>query len=459
MTERLARHAALHPKRMLAIWIAIIAGSVATIALLLPSAITTDATVTNDPESQRGYDAMFSRLPRSDDFVNELVLFRAPGKDVTSDPEVRGEVERLAAALEATGRTYRVTTYYGSKDDGLVSPDKDATVITIGMGNDAEDGIEDVIEVVQQADREPYEVSITGEFTADNDFLGLSSKDLKEGELYFGLPAALIVLLLVFGAVVASLVPILLAIVSIVFALALVAIVGQIWEVSFFVVNMLSAMGLALGVDYALFIVSRFREERSHGMEKLDAIAATGRTASRAVSFSGSAFVIALTGMLLVPDTILRSLAAGAVLVGITAVAAATTLLPAVLSLLGDRVDALRLPFVGRRSTSEGRFWGAVVVTGATAAGGQPRRVDRDPRRARVARARAPHRLGRRPDDSGRLRVEGRLQRARARVRHRHRRLRPDRRRRRHEGDARPRRGRTAPRPRSRAIGPSARRR
>ena len=88
---------------------------------------------------------------------------------------------------------------------------------------------------------------------------------------------------------------------------------------------------------------------------------ATGRTASRAVLFSGTAFVIAMTGMLLVPDTILRSLAAGAILVGLTAVAAATTLLPAVLSLLGDRVDALRLPFVGRGS-GEARFWGAVVV-------------------------------------------------------------------------------------------------
>ena len=360
MTERLARHAALHPKRMLAIWGAILVGSIAAIALLLPSAITTDATVTNDPESQRGYDAMF-RLPPSDDNVNEVVLFHASGKDVTTNAEVRGEVERLAAALEATGRTHKVTTYYGSNDPGLVSPDRDSTAITIGMGPDAEDGIKDVIDVVQEADRRPYEVTITGEFTADDDLLTLSNKDLKEGELYFGLPAALLVLLVVFGAVVASLVPILLAIVSIVFALALVAIVGQIWEVSFFVVNMLSGMGLALGVDYALFIVSRFREERARGVEKVEAIAATGRSASRAVFFSGTAFVIALTGMLLVPDTILRSLAAGAVLVGITAVAAATTLLPAVLSLLGDRVDALRLPFVGRGGPREGRFWGGVV--------------------------------------------------------------------------------------------------
>jgi RND superfamily putative drug exporter len=120
-------------------------------------------------------------------------------------------------------------------------------------------------------------------------------------------------------------------------------------------------MGLALGVDYALFIVSRFREERSRGGEKIEAIEATGRTASRAVLFSGTAFVIALSGMLLVPDTILRSLALGAVLVGVTTVTAATTLLPAVLSLLGDRVDALRLPYFGRSAAGESRFWGSVV--------------------------------------------------------------------------------------------------
>ena len=361
MTERLARHAALHPKRMLGIWGAIFVLSIAAIALLLPSAITTDSTVTNDPESEQGYDAMGRHARPSDDFVNEVVLFRAPGKDVTTDPDVRRAVEQLAAALEATGRTFRVTTTYSSNDSSLVSPDRDATVLAIGMGQDAEDGIKDVIDVVERADAGPYEVAITGEYTADDDLLSLSNKDLKEGELFFGLPAALIVLLLVFGAVVASFVPLLLAIVSIVFALALVAVVGQVWEVSFFIVNMLSGMGLALGVDYALFIVSRFREERGRGVEKLDAIAATGRSASRAVLFSGTAFVIALSGMLLVPDTILRSLAAGAVIVGLTTLAAATTLLPAVLSLLGDRVDALRLPFLGRGAAGEGRFWGWVV--------------------------------------------------------------------------------------------------
>jgi uncharacterized membrane protein YdfJ with MMPL/SSD domain len=124
-------------------------------------------------------------------------------------------------------------------------------------------------------------------------------------------------------------------------------------------------MGLALGIDYALFIVSRYREERGGGREQLDAISASGSTASRAVLFSGTAFVIAMFGMFIVPSSIMRSLAVGAILVGAVSVAAALTLLPAMLGLLGDRVDALRIPLIGRRpsqtGTTEGRFWGAIV--------------------------------------------------------------------------------------------------
>src|ERR687897_3757890 len=120
MTERLARHAALHPWRMLGIWGAVFLVSVAAIALLLPSAITTEATVTNEPESEQGYAAIRRHLPPSDDFVNEVVLVRAPGRDVLEDAEVRLGIERLAAALQATGRTQRVITPYEAGEEALV---------------------------------------------------------------------------------------------------------------------------------------------------------------------------------------------------------------------------------------------------------------------------------------------------------------------------------------------------
>ena len=124
---------------------------------------------------------------------------------------------------------------------------------------------------------------------------------------------------------------------------------------------MITAMGLALGIDYSLFVLSRYREERQAGREKLEAIVATGGTSSKAVLFSGSSFVVALLGLLLVPDTILRSLSLGAIIVGVVTMAAALTLLPAVLSLLGDKVDALRLPIVGRDHPAESPFWTRTV--------------------------------------------------------------------------------------------------
>jgi RND superfamily putative drug exporter len=155
------------------------------------------------------------------------------------------------------------------------------------------------------------------------------------------------------------------AIVAIIVALGLSAVLAQQFELSVFLVNMLTGMGLALGIDYSLFVVSRFREERGRGLDKHAAIAATGGTASRAVVVSGTAFVVAMVGMLLVPNSIMRSLAVGAITVGIVSVAAATTLLPALLSLLGDNVNRLRIPFFGRKSfedeNPEGRFWGAVI--------------------------------------------------------------------------------------------------
>src|SRR5581483_1024078 len=208
-----------------------------------------------------------------------------------------------------------------------------------------------------------FGVAITGEGTLDHDFNDLSQHDLKSGELQVGLPAALVVLVLVFGAIVAGLVPLLMAIVAIVVALGLCALVAEAFTLSVFVVNMLTGMGLALGIDYSLFVVSRYREERGHRRSEADAIAVAGATASRAVLFSGSVFVIALCGMLLVPSNVMKSLAVGAISVGIVSVLAALTLLPALLGKVGDGVNRLRIPFVGRNlaPSEEGRFWGAIV--------------------------------------------------------------------------------------------------
>jgi RND superfamily putative drug exporter len=308
--------------------------------------------------------------------VDELVVVYSPRLPVT-DPGFRAKVDSLAQSIEATGAVQPVRTFYSTGEQSLVSPDRHATILLVGLVGDGDEGIESVIDAVDAAATGGFDTTITGQYTADRDFTRLSQEDLEKGELQFGLPVALIVLLLVFGAVVAGLVPVVVALVSIVIALGLTALVGQAYDLSIYVVNMISGMGLALGIDYSLFVVSRFREERRLGSDRRDAIATVGSTTSRAVLFSGSAFVLAMLGMVLVPDTILRSLATGAVLVGIVTVLAALTLLPAMLALLGDRVNALRVPWLGRRAAegagTEGRVWSRVV-----------RRVTRAPGRAAV---------------------------------------------------------------------------
>jgi uncharacterized membrane protein YdfJ with MMPL/SSD domain len=351
-TESLARAAARHPWRTIAAWLATIAVAFVAVAVLLGDGLSTEAQLTNDPESERAYDLIGAHFPASE-FTTEVAVIRHDELTV-ADPAFQARLDELTDAAQETGAVERV-------DQPQVSPDRRAVVIPLRLAPPEEDNVERLIELVgAENGKGGFQVALTGSFTTDHDFNQVSQDDLKHGELQFGLPAALLVLVLVFGALVASGLPLALALVSIVVALGLTAAVSSAFELSVFVVNMLTGMGLALGIDYALFVVSRFREEREAGREKHDAIAAAGATASRAVLFSGSAFVLAMVGLLLVQSTIMRSLAAGAILVGIVSVVAALTLLPAILSLLGDKVNRLRIPYFGR-SRGESRMWAAIV--------------------------------------------------------------------------------------------------
>jgi RND superfamily putative drug exporter len=228
-----------------------------------------------------------------------------------------------------------------------------------GTVEQAADNIGTLRGVVDRADGgDGFEVLLAGQGALSEDFNTIAEQDLRQGET-IGVVVALVVLVAVFGAIVAALLPIGLAVLAIAAAVGLVALLGLAFDFSFFVTNMITMMGLAVTIDYSLFIVSRYREERRAGHAKLQAIELAGATASRAVLFSGITVVLALVGMLLIPTTIFRSLAAGAILVVLAAVAASLTLLPALLGLLGDRVDALR---VRRRRSPERERQGGIWV-------------------------------------------------------------------------------------------------
>jgi RND superfamily putative drug exporter len=363
VTERMARACSRHPWRTIGAWVGAVLLAVAALALLLGD-LTTNGHPTNNPESQRA-DAMIGRAfpPNPALAASDLVVVSSPRYTVDA-PQFRTFVARLVADGRATGAISNARVYYETHDKTQVSADGHATLIPILIPNTDDAGA--VENVAERADKNAaFDVGLTGNQTSDYDFNKLSQHDLKSGELKFGVPAALVILILVFGAVVAGLVPLLMAIISIIAALGLVAVLSQPFNLSVFIINMLSGMGLALGIDYSLFVVSRYREERAAGREPLEAIGGAGATASRAVLVSGTAFVVAMCGMMIVPNNIMRSLALGAILVGIVSVVAALTLLPALLGLFGDRVNSLRVPFVGRASVEgaspEGRFWRAVV--------------------------------------------------------------------------------------------------
>jgi putative drug exporter of the RND superfamily len=364
-TQRLSMACARHPWRALGAWFVVLCLALASSAMFLGSALTTEGEILTEPESVKGFNLLEDRFPGWDD-TSELVVVRAENGDVRSagfQTEVASLRDDIAAAEGVRG----VGDPFDNRAQGLVSQDGAAVLLPVSIDDtgtaDPMIGIVDVIDAVEAVDaKDGVSAAITGDWTIGHDFIVLSQHDLEKGELQFGLPAALIVLLLVFGAVVAALVPLAVALVSIVVALGISSLVGQSVELSFFLVNMVVAMGLALGIDYTLFITSRYREERHAGLAKTDAIAVSGATAGKAVLFSGLAFVVALLGLLLVPDHVLRSLAFGAVVVGLVTVAGALTLLPALLAVLGDRIERGRIPFVPQQHGGESRFWRRVVT-------------------------------------------------------------------------------------------------
>jgi uncharacterized membrane protein YdfJ with MMPL/SSD domain len=355
LTERLARASAARPRRTLALWGLAVIVALGLVATSLHG-LSSQGNVVGNPESTKAKDTIARAFPGVVASEKQDVIVVTSTRYRVDSPQFRAFGRRLAVALRATGEVRDARPV-------AVSRDRRSALVSVHIRSDS--GARRVEQVVQQANGGAFEVGITGYHSTGYDFGKQSQTDLEKGELAFGLPAALLVLVLVFGALVAGLVPVLMAILSIVVALGLVALISLGFSLSVFIVNMLTGMGLALGIDYSLFVVSRYREERLHGLAKEEAIARSGATASRAVLFSGSTFVVALIGMFIVPTSIMRSLALGAILVGIVSVAAALTLLPALLSIAGDRVDSLRVPFLGRNlgraDAVEGRFWRRIV--------------------------------------------------------------------------------------------------
>lgn len=336
LTGRLAALATRNPWKTVTVWI-IVFLLAAIVAGLFPAEMTTDANFTNNPDSKVADELIEERLdgtPRPD----ELVVVKSNGATIDS-PEFQEFVTDLQADLAALpgGFVGQVLSYYDTQDPSLVSDDQQAMILPVFVG-DIEAAATPFVETVEEHNGENgFTVHTGGQESINLAFEETAESDLLTGEA-IGISVALIVLVIVFGTLVSAGIPLGLAITSIAIAMGATMVIGQAFELSIFVTNMIVMIGLAVGIDYALFIVGRYREELRNGRDTASAIIRSGDTASKAVLFSGMTVVIALLGMLIVPSTIFNSLGTGAIIVVLVSVAATLTLLPAVMQLLGNSI-------------------------------------------------------------------------------------------------------------------------
>src|SRR6266540_4269841 len=331
--QGVARWSAKHRFRVIGLWVVLFVVGGWLTSSYLSGALTTQANFANNPDSKQAQTLLEQRLtgPRRS---NEVVIVRSDSKTVT-DPGFKAYVARLKGDLDALKpAVVQQTVDPYQAGNRFVSQDKHATLLPVTMAgslDDANDNIDQVLDRTLHAQHpQGFRVWVAGEATAAKDSNTIAEQDLRQGET-IGIVAALAILIVVFGTLAAAVVPV---IVAIVVALGLVSLLGLAFDLSFFVTNMVTMIGLAVGIDYSLFIVSRYREERARGRDKLAAIGAAGGTANRAVFFSGLTVVLALAGMLLNPTTIFRSIAAGAIAVVLVALVARRVMARPVTSLL-----------------------------------------------------------------------------------------------------------------------------
>ena len=332
---------------------------------ILDSATTTEFRLSSSAESERAEVLLEDRL-RGAKPINEVVIVQSESETVDS-PDFQAKVEAVYTDILSLG-SETVTGafhYYQTNDPSLVAADRKTTIIPLvltGSLAEAVENVPDVLHVVENADAEDgFRVLMVGDASTAHDNNELAENDLRRGER-IGIPVALVILVALFGTIAAAFMPIGLSLACIIVALGITALIGQAFELIFFVTLMVIMIGLAVGIDYSLIIVSRYRDELARGLDKNAAIERAGATAGRTVLFSGITVVIALCGLMIVPFSFFQSLGLGAILVVLVSLAATLTLLPANLAVIGPRINHLPVPFFGkartRPSESSGQgFW------------------------------------------------------------------------------------------------------
>ncbi|WP_029391452.1 MMPL family transporter [Streptomyces xiaopingdaonensis] len=294
-----------------------------------------------------------------------LVLLVEPQEGGLDSAAVRRAGEKLTAGLEAEQHISHVASYWGPGGGGLVSRDGGKALILAHVQGGSTT-VEDRTEAVTgrwSGEAGPLRVQSGGGAALNRDVSAQVSSDLALAET-IAVPVTLVLLVLAFGSFLAALLPLAIGLIAVVGTFAELYLLGSVTDVSVFAINLTTALGLGLGIDYGLLLVSRFRERLGEGGDVADALRTTVRTAGRTIVFSSATVVAALSALLLFPQFFLRSFAYAGI--GVVAIAALSALVvvPALLSVVGERVrpGRARLPWAGTVSRPDAPFWGRLAA-------------------------------------------------------------------------------------------------
>ncbi len=294
-----------------------------------------------------------SQSARADAFINTnlphstsdvVVLLRSDTYTVT-DPAFQQAATAMIATLKARPEVAGLSSYYDTQSQNFVSNDQHATFVLVQLATPGPSSSKDAeyTAISSLFTAPPLQVNLGGSLLANDQISAQTGKDIERAEIVT-FPIVLVLLVFVFGSVIAALLPLAIGIVAILGAFAIVHVLTLYTDVSIFVLNIITGIGLGLAIDYGLFIVTRFREELSHDQADVrGAVQRTMATAGRTVLFSGLTVCISMLSLLLFPEYFLRSMGMGAIAAVLMAMLAAILVLPPILSFLGPRINMLAI--------------------------------------------------------------------------------------------------------------------
>jgi uncharacterized membrane protein YdfJ with MMPL/SSD domain len=297
--------------------------------------------------------------------AGESVLVRSTTVGVT-DPRFRASVQAVVAAVSGQPVVAEVRSPLAPGNGGQISKDGHAAIVQFQIRGDADkamDKVQPVMDAVQAVDRAHpgFQIAEFGEASAQHVLADTLGKDFQRAE-YSSLPVTLIILLFAFGALVAAGLPVLLGFSGVLATIGLSSVASHLFAAGDATQSVILLIGMAVGVDYSLFYIRREREERASGLGHRDALLKTAGTSGYAVLVSGGTVMIAMAGMLLTGNAIFTSIGVGAMLMVAVALIGSLSILPALLSKLGDRINKGRIPLLARRTGGgDSRVWGAIL--------------------------------------------------------------------------------------------------